>query len=407
VIEPSFVIVGAGLAGAQAAATLRKEGFAGRVILLGEEADAPYDRPPLTKDYLRGESDRAHLAVQPEAFYRDSDIDLRLGATATSLDLAARSVTLGDGSRIAFDRLLLATGSRPRRPTIPGIDLPGVHVLRRVGDADALRPELRPGRRLVVIGGGWIGTEVAASARQLGAEVTLLMTGSLPLERPLGTVAATVYRDLHLEHGVSLVTIPGVAAIEGHGRAEAVLADDGRRFEGDAILVAVGAVPRTEVAAAAGLLVDGGVIVDERLETSAPGVFAAGDIAAAWHPVLGTRIRLEHWAAARFQGPAAARSMLGKGTPYDRLPYFYSDQYDVSMESRGRADTWDRVVVRGDLAARSFVMFWLADGRVASAMNVNTPGVGKPIDALIRSGRAVDERALADPGTPLESLVPA
>jgi 3-phenylpropionate/trans-cinnamate dioxygenase ferredoxin reductase subunit len=403
--EPAFVIVGAGLAGARAAEALRKEGFEGRVVLLGEERDAPYDRPPLTKDYLRGETDRAHIDVLPEAFYAEHDIDLRLGTRATELDLAGRAVVLGDGSRVAFDRLLLATGSRPRKPAIPGIDLPGVHMLRRVGDADGLRGVLGPGRRLVVIGGGWIGTEAAASARQLGTEVTILTTSAMPLERPLGPVGAAVYRDLHLEHGVALEPIPGVKAIEGNGRAEAVRADDGRRFEGDAVLVAVGGVPRTELAAKAGLLVDGGVIVDELLATSDPCVFAAGDIAAAWHPLLGTRIRLEHWAAAKFQGPAVARSMLGKGTPYERLPYFYSDQYDVSMESRGHALQWDRVVVRGDLAARSFVMFWLADGRVRSAMNVNTPGVGKPIDALIRSGHAVDERALADPSTPLESLV--
>jgi 3-phenylpropionate/trans-cinnamate dioxygenase ferredoxin reductase subunit len=402
-IEPTFVIVGAGLAGARAAEALRKEGFGGRVILLGEEADAPYDRPPLTKDYLRGESDRAHLAVLPDSFYADNAIDLRLGARVTELDLASRSVRIGSGTPVMFDRLLLATGSRPRKLAVPGVDLAGVHMLRRVADADALRGELGPGRRLLIVGGGWIGTEAAASARQLGAEVTLLMTSDLPLERQIGPVAAAVYRDLHLEHGVRLETIPGVKAIEGHGRVEAVVADDGRRFEGDAVLVAVGAVPRTELAAAAGLAVDGGVIVDELLAASAPGVFAAGDIAAAWHPLLKRRIRLDHWAAAKFQGPAAASSMLGSGAPYERLPYFYSDQYDVSMESRGSAPVWDRVVVRGDLAARSFVMFWLLDGRVASAMNVNTTGVGKPIDALIRSGRPVDERALADPSTPLES----
>ena len=406
-IEPTFAIVGAGLAGARAAEALRKEGFGGRVVLLGEEVDAPYDRPPLTKDYLRGESDRAHLEVLPEAIYRDNAVDLRLGARVTELDLAARTVRAGESAPITFDRLLLATGSRPRKLAVPGADLPGVYMLRRVGDADALHAALGPGRRLVVIGGGWIGTEAAASARQLGAEVTLLMTSALPLERPIGPVAAAVYRDLHLEHGVGLETIPGVAAIEGRGRAEAVLASDGRRFEGDAVLVAIGAEPRTELAATSGLLVDGGVIVDELLAASAPGVFAAGDIAAAWHPVLGRRIRLDHWAAAKFQGPAAARSMLGKGTPYERLPYFYSDQYDMSMESRGSAPAWDRIVVRGDLAARSFVMFWILDGRVASAMNVNTQGVGKPIDALIRSGQTVDERALADPATPLETLVTA
>jgi 3-phenylpropionate/trans-cinnamate dioxygenase ferredoxin reductase component len=405
-VEPTFVIAGAGLAGARAAEALRKEGFAGPVILLGEEAEAPYERPPLTKDYLRGESDRAHLDALPESFYRDNAIDLRLGARVTGLDLASRAVQVDGGARVSFDRLLLATGSRPRKLSVPGADLPGVHMLRRVRDADALRDALAPGRRLVVIGGGWIGTEVAASARQLGAEVTLLMRGNLPLERSLGKEAAAVYRDVHLEHGVALESITGVIAIEGNGRAEAVLAEGGRRFEGDAVVVAVGAAPRTELAVGAGLLVDGGVVVDELLATSHPDVFAAGDIAAAWHPVLGTRIRLEHWAAARFQGPAAARSMLGKGTPYERLPYFYSDQYDLSMESRGRATSWDRVVVRGDLASRSFVMFWLEAGRVVSAMNVNTKGVGKPVDALIRSGRVVDERALADADTALESLVP-
>jgi 3-phenylpropionate/trans-cinnamate dioxygenase ferredoxin reductase subunit len=406
-IEPTFAIVGAGLAGARAAEALRKEGFDGRVVLLGEELDAPYDRPPLTKDYLRSETDRAHLDVLPQAFYGDNAIDLRLGTAVTGIDLSERLVRVGEDAPVKFDRLLLATGSRPRRLEVPGADLPGVHVLRRVGDADALRAQLGPGRRLVVVGGGWIGTEAAASARQLGAEVTLLMTGELPLERQIGAMAAAVYRDLHLEQGVGLETIPGVKAIEGSGRAEAVVAQDGRRFAGDAVLVATGAEPRSELAAAAGLLVDGGVIVDELLAASAPGVFAAGDIAAAWHPVLGRRVRLDHWAAAKFGGPAAARSMLGKGAPYDRLPYFYSDQYDVSMETRGSAPVWDRIVVRGDLATRAFVMFWILDGRVASAMNVNTPGLGKVIDALIRSGSVVDERALADPGTALETLLPA
>jgi 3-phenylpropionate/trans-cinnamate dioxygenase ferredoxin reductase component len=405
--EPTFVIVGAGLAGARAAEALRKEGFAGSVVVLGEEAEAPYERPPLTKDYLRGESARADLDAFPATFYSDNAVDLRQGTRVTGLDIASRVVQVEDGTPVPFDRLLLATGSRPRKLRVPGADLPGVHMLRRVGDADALRAALAPGRRLVVIGGGWIGTEVAASARQLGAEVTMLMTGAMPLERQLGPEAAAVYRDLHLEHGVAMASVTGVAAIEGSGRAEAVLAEDGQRFEGDAVLVAVGAAPRTELASGAGLLVDGGVVVDELLATSAPDVFAAGDIAAAWHPVLGTRIRLEHWAAAQFQGPAAARSMLGRGTPYERLPYFYSDQYDVSMESRGHAATWDRIVVRGDLSSRSFVMFWLAAGRVVSAMNVNVTGVGKPVDAMIRSGRAVDEQALADPSTPLELLVPA
>lgn len=402
--EPAFVIVGAGLAGARAAETLRKEGFEGRIVLLGEEPHAPYERPPLTKDYLRGEEDRAQLDVLPQAFYADNAIDLRLGIMATGLDLRDRSVRLGDGRDVPFDRLLLATGSRPRPLAVPGANLDGVARLRTVGDADALRAGIGPGRRLVVIGGGWIGTEAAASARQLGTDVTVLMTGALPLERVVGSVAATVYRDLHVEHGVRFETVGAIAAIEGRGRVEAVVADDGRRFEADAVLVAIGAEPRTGLAAAAGLLVDGGVIVDELLATSDPGVFAAGDIAAAWNPVLEARIRLDHWAAAKFGGPAAARSMLGRGTPYARLPYFYSDQYDMAMEMRGHARTWDRVVVRGDLDARSFVMFWLLAGRTVAAMNVNMPGLGKSIDTLIRSGRAVDDHLLADLGAPLELL---
>jgi 3-phenylpropionate/trans-cinnamate dioxygenase ferredoxin reductase component len=401
----TFVIVGAGLAGARAAEALRKEGFDGRVILLGDELTPPYERPPLTKDFLRGETDRAHLAVRPDAFYADNAIDLRLGRAVTAIDPAGKAVVVGDGERIAYDRLLLATGSRSRPLGVPGADLPGVHLLRQVDDAESLRVALGPGRRLTVIGGGWIGTEVAASARRLGTEVTVLMTGGLPLEKPLGTTAATVYRDLHVEHGVTFATVPGIASVEGAGRAEEVVTTDGRRFACDAVVAAVGASPRIELAGDAGLAIEGGgVAVDETLETSAPGVFAAGDIAAALYPTLGSRVRLEHWAAAKFQGPAAARSMLGTGAAYDRLPYFYSDQYDVSMEYRGYVSAWDRVVVRGDLAARSFLLFYVAGDRVAAAMNVNVTGVAKQLDALIRSGRPVDDRALADPDVPLEAL---
>ncbi len=401
----TFVIVGAGLAGARAAEALRTEGFDGRIVLLGDEPAPPYERPPLTKDFLRGETDRAAIAVKPDAFYADNAIDLRLGRPATAIDPAAREVVIGDAERIGFDRLLLATGSRSRPLPVPGGDLPGVHLLRQVDDAEALRAALGPGRRLVVIGGGWIGTEVAASARQLAAEVTVLMTGGLPLEKPLGTAAATVYRDLHVEHGVTFVTVPGIASVDGTGRAEAVVGTDGRRFGCDAVVAAVGASPRTELASDAGLAIEGGgVSVSELLETSAPGIFAAGDIAAVRYPVLDARVRLEHWAAAKFQGPAAARAMLGKGTPYDRLPYFYSDQYDVSMEYRGFTTAWDRVVVRGDLGARSFLMFYVAGDRVAAAMNVNVSGAAKQLDAIIRSGLPADDARLADPDVPLAEL---
>ncbi len=406
--EATFVIVGAGLAGARAAEALRKEGFDGRIVLLGDEPAAPYERPPLTKDFLRGESDRAKIAVKPDAFYVDNAIELRTGTAVTALDLAGRAVVIGDAERIGFDRLLLATGSRSRPLGVPGADLPGVHLVRQVDDAEALRAALGPGRRLLIVGGGWIGTEVAASAREVRTEVTVLMTGGLPLEKPLGPEAATVYRDLHVEHGVTFVTVPGIASVEGAGRAEAVVTTDGRRFEGDAVVAAVGASARTELASAAGLATDGGgVSVSDVLETSVPGIFAAGDIAAAWYPALGARVRLEHWAAAKFQGPAVARSMLGRSVPYDRLPYFYSDQYDVSMEYTGFTTSWDRVVVRGDLASRSFVMFYVKDGRVAAAMNVNVAGVGKQLDALIRSSAPADDARLADPDVPLDGLAAA
>ena len=401
----TFVIVGAGLAGAKAAETLRAEGFDGRLLLLGEEAERPYERPPLSKAYLRGEADRASLYVHPEGFYAAHDIELRPSTAVRSISSGARQLELATGERLGYQRLLLSTGAASRRLPLPGADLDGVHHLRSRRDADALAAAAARAEHVVVVGTGWIGSEAAASIRQLGRQVTLIGPDTAPLARVLGPEVAGVYRDLHADHGVRLVLETRVAGFRGTGRVEAVVTDDGDTIEGDLVLVGTGAVPRTELAEAAGLPVAGGVLVNEQLEAvGAAGVYAAGDVAAAWHPRYQRYLHVEHWANALNQGPAAARNMLGRSVPYARLPYFYSDQYDLGMEYSGLATTWDRVVIRGDLAAREFLAFWLKDQRVAAGMSANVWDVTEPVQTLIRSGRPVDPARLADPDIPLDQV---
>jgi 3-phenylpropionate/trans-cinnamate dioxygenase ferredoxin reductase component len=403
--RPTFVIVGAGLAGAKAAETLRAEGFDGRLLLLGEEPERPYERPPLSKAYLRGEADRDSLYVHPEGLYADKDIELRPSTPVRSIAPAARQVELAGGERIGYQRLLLATGAAPRRLPLPGAELDGVHYLRSRRDADTLAAAAARAGQIAVVGTGWIGSEAAASLRQLGREVTLIGPDPAPLARVLGPEIAGVYRDLHADHGVRLALGTRVVGLRGNGRVEAVVTDDGRTIDCDLVLVGAGAVPRTELAEAAGLPVRDGVLVNEQLEAvGAAGVYAAGDVAAAWHPRYQTYLHVEHWANALNQGPAAARNMLGRSVPYARLPYFYSDQYDLGMEYSGFAATWDRVVVRGDLAAREFIAFWLKDQRVVAGMNANIWDVTEPVQALIRAGWPVDPARLADPDIPLDQV---
>jgi 3-phenylpropionate/trans-cinnamate dioxygenase ferredoxin reductase component len=370
--DRTFVIVGASLTGAKAAETLREEGFDGRVVLIGAENERPYERPPLSKDYLRGEVDRATVYVHPEGFYAEHDIELRLGRTAVGLNAADSELALDDGERLRYDRLLLATGAEPRRLSIPGGDLDGVLYLRSVADSDALRGRLDRGGAVVVIGAGWIGAEVAASARQRGLDVTIVAPEAVPLERVLGLEVGGVYRDLHRDHGVELRMQAGVAAFEGAGRVERVRLQDGTAIVCDAVVAGVGAMPCTGLAEAAGLAVENGVLVDGRLESSVSGIFAAGDVANHLHPALG-RLRVEHWDNALHQGPAAARAMLGSEEPYARTPYFFSDQYDVGMEYSGHPAGWDRVVLRGDPASFEFNAFWLTGDRVLAEMGVNAP----------------------------------
>ena len=405
--ESTYVIVGASLAGAKAAETLRGEGFDGNIVLLGEEHELPYERPPLSKGYLLGKEDRSSIFVHEESWYAENAVDLRLGVRVTALDPGARQVSLDDGGTVAYDRLLLATGASPRRLRAPGGDLDGIMYLRRVGDSERLHAALRGGGQVVTVGGGWIGLEVTAAAREAGCEVTVVEPEPVALHRQLGPELGGVFTDLHKEHGVVFRTRESVTEFRGSdGRVNAAVTSSGAVLPADHVVVGIGAIPSTGLAADAGLDVGNGVLADAGLRTSAPEVFAAGDVANAFHPLYGKHVRVEHWANALNGGPAAARSMLGQGISYDAVPYFYSDQYDLGMETAGlpEPDTYDQVVYRGDLAGREFVAFWLSDGMVVAGMNVNVWDVNDDIQALIRSRRRVDEARLADLGIMIADL---
>ncbi len=400
----TIAIVGASVAGATAAAALRDEGYDGRILLIGEESQRPYERPPLSKGYLRGEVDRAKAFVHARSFYEEQRIELRTGTTVGSLLPDAHEIVLQDGERLRYDRLLLTTGSAPRRLHIPGSELDGVHYLRSMADADGLADALSGAARVAVIGAGWIGAEVAASARQLGRGVAMIDPFAVPLQRVLGPEVGAIYAKLHADHGVDLRLNTGVESIRGTTHVEGVSLSDGSTIPADLVVVGIGALPRVELAAAAGISVDDGIVVDAQLRSSAPDIFAAGDVASAFHPFYGMRIRVEHWANAMHQGPVAARNMLGISTDYDRLPYFFSDQYDLGMEYSGYATTWDEVVLRGDPSDGKFIAFWLAGGVIVAAMNANVWDVTDPIQHLIRQRITVSPDVLADLDTPIEAL---
>ena len=405
-VQVPFVIVGAGLAGAAAAETLREEGFDGPVVLVGAEPERPYERPPLSKQYLLGRADRDSAFVHDAGWYAEHDVELRTGVRATRLDPAAHRLTLHTGEELGYARLLLATGASPRRLPVPGADLDGVRYLRTLADADRLRTDLAGGgRRVVVVGAGWIGLEVTAAARSHGNTVTVVEPQPTPLHAVLGAEMGRVFARLHRDHGVELLTDTVVREIRGSGgRVTTVVTDGHAGLPADLVVVGVGVVPDSRVAAAAGLEVDNGVVVDEALCCSTPDVHAAGDVASAFHPLYGRHVRVEHWANALNQGPAAARSMLGQEVVYDRVPYSYSDQYELGMEYSGLAGPGDTVVCRGNPDDGEFIAFWTEDGRVTAGMNVNVWDVTAPIQRLIRSRRQVQAARLADPDTPLETL---
>ncbi|MFF6822974.1 FAD-dependent oxidoreductase [Streptomyces longwoodensis] len=420
--DQTFVIVGGGLAGAKAAETLRAEGFTGRVILIGDERDHPYERPPLSKGYLLGKDARESVFVHEPAWYAQNDVELHLGQTVDAIDRTAKTVRFGeDGTVVHYDKLLLTTGAEPRRLDIPGTDLAGVHHLRRLAHSERLKGVLtalgRDNGHLVIAGAGWIGLEVAAAAREYGAEVTVVDPSPTPLHGVLGPELGELFAELHRERGVRFHFGARLTEIVGQdGMVLAARTDDGEEHPAHDVLAAIGAAPRVALAEAAGLeLADrahgGGVVVDAGLRTSDPDVYAAGDVASVPLGLFDTRVRVEHWANALNGGPVAARSMLGKageGASYDRVPYFFTDQYDLGMEYSGWAPpgSYDQVVIRGDAGKREFIAFWVAQGRVLAGMNVNVWDVTEPIQRLIRAQAPVDTDALADPHVPLENLAP-
>ncbi len=402
--DPTLVIIGASLAGAKAAEGARAAGFDGRVVLVGEEPHRPYERPPLSKTVLRGEQPPEVARVHDDAFYAANDIELLLGRRVVGLDPNARQIRLDGDETLGYTAAVLATGAAPRHIDIPGAGLAGVRYLRTIDDSTALGDAIRTARRVAVIGAGWIGSEVAASARQMGAEVVLVDPAPVPLQRVLGDEIGEVFRALHADNGVKLRLGLGVTELRGTDTVDEVVLADGAVEAADVVVVGIGVTPQVDLAAAAGLTLDNGVAVDDQLQSSAPGVYAAGDVASAWHPRYRRRLRIEHWANALNQGLTAGANAGGGREPYTRLPYFFSDQYDLGLEYVGHGDPGDAVVVRGSLTDREFIAFWHRGGVVTAAMSVNVWDVVDDLKAIVARGGPLEPDRLADPAVPLGVL---
>ena len=401
----TFVIVGASLAGGGAAATLRQEGFDGKVILIGAEPQPPYERPPLSKEYLRGESSFEQTLVQSSDFYGENGIETRFGVRASRVDPAKKVIELDGEEGVAYDKLLVATGGRNRRFPVPGLDLEGVYDLRTMADCERIRAEIGPGRKAVVVGMGFIGSEVAASLRQSGVNVVVVDRNKVPLRRVLGEEVGRVIEGIHRDHEATLIFEDTVAAFEGADRVERVVTQGGRRIECDFVVVGLGVEPVTELLADTGAEIDNGIAVDEFCRTGVEGIYAAGDVANHYHPVFERRIRVEHWQNALNQGPAAARNMLGKDEPYDDILWFWSDQYDFNLQYTGFHTEWEELIVRGSMEERNFVAFYRKDERVLAAVAVNRGKDLRRSMRLIKAQRPVDATKLQDPDVDLRALV--
>jgi 3-phenylpropionate/trans-cinnamate dioxygenase ferredoxin reductase subunit len=406
-MPPTFVILGASLAGGTAAATLREEGFDGRIVLVGEEPQPPYERPPLSKKYLQGQQPFERCLVHPPGFYEANGVETRFGVRATRIDPAGRTVELADGEHLAYDKVLVTTGTRNRRLPIPGLDLPGVYGLRSVAEADRIAAEARPGRKAVVVGMGFIGAEVAASLRQLGLAVTAIEFFKVPLFRVLGEEVGRAVAGLHRDHGVDLVFEDSVVAFEGAGQVERVVTRAGRHIDCDFAVVGLGVDPAAEVVAGTGVTLDNGIVVDAYCRTSVDGIYAAGDVANHYHPVFERHMRVEHWQNALKQGAAAARSMLGKGEPYAEVHWFWSDQYDANLQYAGFHTEWEELILRGSLEARRFVAFYLKEGRVLAAAAMNQGRDLRRTLPVIASRAQVDVGRLRDESVDLRTLAGA
>lgn len=401
---PAYVIVGASLAGATAAITLREEGADGAVILIGAEREPPYERPPLSKAYLRGDVSFDTALVRPSAFYAEHGIETIFGARATRIDPSARFVELDDHCRVPFDNLLIATGGRNRPVSIPGGDLEGIYGLRTIQDADRIRAEVIDGRRVVVVGMGFIGSEVAASLRQKGLDVVAIDPSKTPLFRVLGEAIGQTIADLHRAQGVRTIFEDSVVAFEGTRRVDCVVTKAGLRLECDFVVVGLGIEPAVDMLADSGVRIDNGVVVDEYCQTNVSGIYAAGDVANHYHPVFGRHIRLEHWGNAVKQGAAAARNMLGRRVVYDEIPWFWSDQYDANLQYAGFHTEWEHLVVRGRLGSESYLACYVNDGRIDAAVGLNRAKDVRRVMPIIKSRRAVNLDQLRDESVDLRSL---
>jgi len=401
----AYVIVGGSLAGATAAATLRDENADGTVTLIGAERELPYERPPLSKAFLRGEVSFDKLLVRPAAYYAQHRIETLSGIRATRIDTAARVVELEDQRRVPFDRLLIATGGRNRRLSIPGSELEGIYSLRTARDADRIKAEMSPGRRVVVVGLGFIGSEVAASLRQKGLDVVAIEPAKTPLFRVLGEAVGQRIADLHRAHGVRTIFEDSVAAFDGTQRVARVITKSGLRLECDFVVAGIGIEPVVDILAGTGIHVDNGVVVDQYCQTSVAGIYAAGDIANHYHPVFERQIRVEHWQNAIKQGAAAARNMLGRAVPYDEIHWFWSDQYEANLQYAGFHAKWDQLVVRGRLASGSFLAFYVNDGRVDAVAGLNRAKDVRRAIPLIKARRRFNPGLLQDESIDLRSLL--
>ncbi len=405
-MSPAMVIIGANLAGGVAAITLRDEGFTGQVILIGAEPHLPYERPPLSKKYLQGEKSLAEITLRPLAFYTEHNIETRLGVRARRVDPQARVVELENGGLIPYDKVLIATGVRNRKLPVPGADLPGIYSLRDAAEADVIRQEAVAGRKAVLVGMGFIGSEVAATLRQLGVEVAVVEPLKLPLAHILGDEVGRVFESFHREHGVQLYFEEFAARFEGDSRVQRVITQSGRQLECDFVVVGVGVEPVTEVVAGTGVKLDNGIVVDEYCQTNVEGIYAAGDVARPYHPLIGRHIRVEHYQNAISQGQVAARNMLGKPQAYAEVHWFWSDQYDYNIQYAGFHDQWDEFVVRGSLEQRNFIGFYLKNQRIGAAVAMNRPKDLRLTMPLIEAKTPVEVKDLTDEAVKLRSLLP-
>jgi 3-phenylpropionate/trans-cinnamate dioxygenase ferredoxin reductase subunit len=401
----TYVVAGANLAGGTAAATLRADGFNGRLILVGEEPVAPYERPPLSKEFLRGEAPFEKALIRPPGFWKDNEIECRFGSRVARIDPGSRQAILDDGEALRYDKVLVATGLRNRTLHVPGSHLRGIHRLRTVADADAIRAETAGATTVVVVGMGFIGSEVAASLRLSGLDVVAIEPLPAPCYRALGPQIGAVVAAIHADHGVKIHFGESVDAFEGNERVERVVTGSGMRIDCDAVVVGVGTTPVTDLLEDTGVHLENGIVVDEHCRASVEGIYAAGDVANHLHPLVGHHIRVEHWQNALKQGAAAARAMLGSPDPYDEVHWFWSDQYDTNIQSAGHVSDWTNPVIRGDLESRSFVAFSLRDGHIVGAVALNRGKDLRRSIALIKSKAVVDPAKLADADTDVRSAL--